>query len=130
MRRVVSAFLILLVLSACTEQRSRQEAELELQLLMNEIDGMVASAACVDPDDWKITPVGSKPCGGPIAYKAYSSQMDTVAFLQEVKRFTEKQRAFNKEWDVASDCALVQMPVDVRCVNGKPQLIYSFALED
>jgi hypothetical protein len=127
MRRTVSAFLILLVLSACTEQRSRQEAELELQLLMNEIDGMVANAECADPYEWRITPVGSKPCGGPIAYKAYSSQMDTVAFLQEVKLFTEKQRAFNKEWDVASDCLLVPMPVDVRCVEGKPELVYSFA---
>jgi len=129
MHRVVFTFLILLGLSACTEKPSRQEAELELQLLMNEIDSMVAQTACTDADQWRITPIGSKPCGGPIAYKAYSSQMDTVAFLIEVKRFTDKQQAYNKEWDVASDCALVQMPVDVRCVDGKPEFVYSFALE-
>lgn len=130
MQRAVFAFLILLGLSACTEKLSREEAVLELQLLMNEIDSMATQTACSDADDWRITPVGSKPCGGPIAYKAYSSQIDTAEFLRNVKEYTDKQYAYNKEWDVASDCSLVQMPLDVRCVEGKAEFVYSFALEN
>jgi len=130
MHRVVFAFLILLGLSACTEKLSKEEAELELQILMNEIDSMVAQTACTDADQWRITPIGAKPCGGPIAYKAYSFQMDSVAFLKEVKRYTDKQKAYNKDFNMSSDCALVQMPIDVRCVDGKPEFVYSFALDN
>ena len=124
MQRVIFAFLILFGLSACT----KQDTELELQLLMNEIDSMAAQTTCTDADDWRITPIGSKGCGGPLAYKAYSSQIDTVKFLKYVKRYTDKQSAYTE--GMPSDCLFVRMPAAVRCVDGRAEFVYSFALDN
>lgn len=124
MKAVVFALLLFFGLSACTKEASKEAAEAELKVLMDEIDLQVASTPCTDAGQWRFTPIGAKPCGGPAGYKAYSSQMDTTAFLNKVKRYTEKNLAYNKEWNLFSDCALTPKPKGVQCVEGKAALLY------
>ena len=95
-----------------------------LDQLWTEINQLVSSQNCTDTNDWTFTPVGSKPCGGPMAYIAYSRKIDEKKFLELVQRYTELQADFNKRSGAISDCALVTRPSGVICENSKAVLIY------
>ncbi|MDG1278760.1 MAG: hypothetical protein P8O16_15875 [Algoriphagus sp.] len=95
-----------------------------LDQLWTEINQLASSQNCTDANDWTFTPVGSKPCGGPMAYIAYSRKIDEKRFLELVQRYTELQADFNKRSGAISDCALVTRPSGVICENSKAVLIF------
>ncbi len=85
----------------------------------------VDTAICTDPLQWSFTALGNKACGGPKTYIAYPHSIDTVAFLQLVKKYNEAELAFNKKYDIISDCRAILVPAEVSCVDEKPVLVYS-----
>lgn len=95
-----------------------------LQLQYQEIKKMAANEACTNASAWRITPIGAKACGGPAAYIAYSSKIDTAAFLQKVAEYTKAQKKYNKESGAVSDCAVLLHPGGIDCLRGKPVFIY------
>lgn len=130
MRRLTfsAAFLVALIAAMACEKQSMigsPEAEsLLLERLHHEIDSLAASYPCDDVAEWRFTAVGEKPCGGPTGYVAYSTEMDTAAFLHKVEVYTQRQRSYNAKWSVVSDCLFLTPPSRIVCQDGKAKLVW------
>ncbi len=109
-----------------TEQEtfSQDEEMRQLQIRFDEILKISESVKCEGGNDWKFTAIGSKACGGPSGYIAYSKSIDEAAFLQKVESYTAAVKTFNEKWGATSDCSLVTPPSAVGCEDGKAVLIY------
>ncbi|WP_118195846.1 hypothetical protein [Albibacterium indicum] len=104
----------------------RERDEKRLEELYNEIKEISESVTCEDAGEWEFTAIGSKACGGPTGYIAYSNTIDTEAFLEKVKLYTELQQQFNIDWEITSDCSVVAKPSGVICNDeGKPEFVYN-----
>lgn len=82
------------------------------------------SKTCSNTSNWKFTAIGSKPCGGPTGYIAYSSEINEQDFLNLVDRYTQLQSEYNQQNKLVSDCMLVISPTRVICESGKPVFHY------
>lgn len=114
------------ILSSCSHDDSALKIleQQQLDTLYQELLTISNSEPCTNPENWFFTAVGSKACGGPTSYLAYSLNINTVSFLEKVNYFTSEQEKFNIKWHVVSDCSALQPPTDVVCVDGKPTFIY------
>ena len=101
---------------------SQQEDRQHLSSLIREIEMQIQSVSCDDAADWAFSPIGAKPCGGPTSYIAYPKNMESH-ILPEIKRFTEMQSAFNKKYNLTSDCMMVAPPKGVKCIDGEAVLV-------
>ena len=126
MKQLVLVILVIInSFMSCTGQSSSQEEE--WQALVEQHDSIVLianSETCIDSDNWAFTAIGSKACGGPTGYIAYSLNIDTENFLNQVDNYTAAQNVFNLKWGIISDCSVPIMPNDVICVNGNTEFIY------
>lgn len=118
--------ILFLSLAACSKDSSpSQEADQRnLNRQREKIEEIAASMPCTNAEDWEFTAIGSKACGGPTGYIAYSTQIDTVDFLNRVERYSDNQAEFNQRWGIASDCSLPPTPIDVVCENGGAVLVF------
>ena len=108
-------------------KRELTEQEIDHQKLMdlyNEIYNLSTSVSCTNADNWAFTAYGSKACGGPQGFIAYSNKIDIDAFLQKVKAYYEAENAYNIKWGIISTCDIPQQPKGVECQNGFPLFIY------
>lgn len=125
MKPITYLLLFISILTACNNDPLTQEQEREL---LNEQAALIVnlseSVTCTDAADWSFTAFGSKPCGGPWSYIAYSNSIDTEYFLQLVQAYNIAEKAYNLKWDIVSDCTLVNPPSSVECEDGKAILIY------
>lgn len=101
---------------------AQQEDRQQLTSLMREIDAFIALEPCTNPADFKFTAIGAKPCGGPSSYIAYPTKLE-AQILPKIEHFTQMQSAFNKKYNLMSDCAMVMPPSEIRCENGKAVLV-------
>lgn len=97
----------------------------DMQIVYKEMVSLSESETCSNSGDWLFTPYGSKACGGPIGYIAYSKNIDQIYFLGLVDRFTQLQDEYNQKTGAVSDCALAIRPTGVTCENGKPKFVYN-----
>lgn len=104
------------------EQQQQQANELELMLA--EIVELASSKVCEDASQWAFVEYGSKGCGGPVGYIAYSTQLDTEAFLAKVTAYTQAQQTYIETWQIASDCSAPAPPAGVMCEDGKAVFLY------
>lgn len=122
------SFLLLFFLVSCDDDDENlitQEAEQQqLDVMLAEIQTLAGSVSCENASEWTFISYGSKACGGPIGYIAYSTTIDTVDFLNKVEVHRQAEDEFNKKWGVASDCSLALEPTGVICENGSPKFIY------
>ena len=107
-----------------THNSTKKSDEALLKSQFDQIQNLSNSVSCSNSSEWKFTPLGSKACGGPTQYIAYSIKIDTTEFLNLVKTFTENQKEYNKKWNIISDCMMQMPPKEIVCENGKPQLYY------
>ena len=137
MKKLLFVFTILFLIYSCDKNdegihiendgTTMEEDIQALSVLSLEILTLAESVQCNDPGTWKFIATGSKPCGGPMGYLAYSTTMGpvaTAAFLQSVALYNAMHEAFNIKWEIFSDCALVPAPSGVACVDGAAVLIY------
>ncbi|SFJ08676.1 hypothetical protein SAMN05421638_2091 [Kaistella treverensis] len=103
---------------------SQQLDRERLAVLVKEIDSLAGSEICTDAAEWRSSPIGAKPCGGPSSYIAYPIKMEDE-ILAKIKEFTAQQDAFNKKYQLMSDCAMVPPPAGIQCENGKAVLVKS-----
>jgi hypothetical protein len=104
---------------------NQKEAEaLLLSDLLNEIVGMTSQISCSEANQWQFAPYGSKPCGGPQGYLAYSNNINVTSFLNKVTDYTEKDDAFNVKWGIMSDCTVAMAPEELICHDGVPIILY------
>jgi hypothetical protein len=119
-----SAFLLLMSCNLSTEEGGGDSSPIALDQLWTEINQLATSQNCTNANDWTFTPIGSKPCGGPMSYIAYSKKIDEKKFLELVNNYTALQADNNKRNGAISDCALVARPSGVICENNKAVLVY------
>lgn len=119
--------LLLVAFLGCEPRQSgrlQEKDAAELEVLRTEIEALAASETCTDPSLWNYAALGSKPCGGPWSYIAYSSSIDTNYFLNLVEELRVAEAAYNEHWNIASDCAFAVEPSGVDCQNGLAVLMY------
>lgn len=107
-----------------TSKSTRAEDESLLSKLSTEIYNMSGSATCQRANEWRITALGSKPCGGPAGYIAYRAEIDVDCFLKKVNYYTTQTAAFNKKYGLISDCSVPLTPKSVTCSSGLPVFVY------
>lgn len=106
------------------ELSEQEKDHQDLMDLFNEISELANSVSCTDASDWTFTAYGSKACGGPQGYIAYSNQIDTEAFLEKVEAYRIAENAYNIKWSISSTCDIAKQPTSVECQNGHPVLNY------
>ncbi|MEO8240035.1 MAG: hypothetical protein ABI576_18155 [Flavobacterium sp.] len=124
------AFAICLIFASCSNDENSQEEDSEkLEKMYNEI--IVASLAnsqtCTNPEEWDFTVINSSACGEDFGFIAYLKKINTVEFLNKVKKYQEAQIEFQTKWKIFSTCDIRVAPTGVACVDGKPKLTYSIA---
>lgn len=119
-------FCAMFIALSCERSETQLQAadKADLAEMLKEIQAQVDAVTCEDSEGWSFTALGSKACGGPQMYIAYPNSIDTEAFLELVKRYTDAERAYNEKHGIISDCMMVMPPSDVVCEEGKPVLVY------
>ena len=83
----------------------------DLAALEAEILGMIGNAEATDASFCREIAFGSKPCGGPWKYLAYSTATtDSVKLAEKVDRYNRWEKEINEREGAASDCAFVTAP--------------------
>ncbi len=82
------------------------------------------SENCINSANWSFIDYGSKACGGPIGYIAYSNKINTSDFLNKISVHKSLQNTYNSKYEVISTCDIPPAPSKVSCVNGEAVLIY------
>lgn len=103
---------------------TQEEEAAQLALQLDEIKNLAQSVPCENAEEWTFTAYGSKACGGPAGYIAYSLAIDNELFLEMVDAYTQAERNYNEKWGVVSDCSMVVEPTSVTCQNGEPVFEY------
>ena len=96
----------------------------ELMNLFTEIDNIAYGKTCTNSSDWTFVGYGAKACGGFKGYIPYSKKIDTVLFLEKIANYTKTENDFNNQFDIVSDCSIIEKPTFVECKNGYPILKY------
>jgi hypothetical protein len=107
-----------------TSNSSETEDNAVLNQLLKDILAMANASSCSKSDQWGITAIGSKPCGGPTGYIPYRTDVDVACFLKKVNHYSEQMEKFNKKYQRISDCMVEPEPKAVVCEDGKPVLMY------
>ena len=119
--------ILISILGCATKVPAKNTAEedaAQLQIKRAAIEALSESETCTNPLDCTYTPFGSKPCGGPWSYIAYSNNIDLVNFLNLVEEFRLEEEAYNIKWGAISDCSLAPEPSEVDCQDGLAVLVY------
>lgn len=109
--------------SITNNSTAQQDMQL-LNKLWDEIYAMSGSANCQRANEWGITPVGSKPCGGPWTYIAYRLEIDIDCFLKKVTYYNQQQAKYNNKYSINSNCMVEPVPKAVVCEEGRPVFVY------
>ncbi len=116
--------LSMLSCSVTQDTNSGEEEAKELTKMLARINEIANSVKCINADEWRYTPYGSKPCGGPLGYIAYSSSIDTTAFLKLIEEHKLAQKKYNEEQGIMSDCSVPAEPTGIACEQEKAVLLY------
>ena len=100
-----------------------KEAE-DLRIILVSIDSLADSKTCVNDDEWRITPIGSKPCGGPASYMAYHIEVENE-IIPKIQEYTRRQASYNQKAGIFSNCMIEPQPSGMHCSGGKPVLEFN-----
>ncbi len=150
MNRLISVILICILVIACQSRKAAQEYsnlpkdisqmpkknpvvavdnerkidENNMLKLRTEIEDLINEEHCTDAKDWRISPLGSKACGGPASYIAYPIKLERE-ILPKITEFNRQSSAYNLEYGVMSDCGVTASPTKIVCESGRAVLVYS-----
>ncbi len=94
-----------------------QSLESKLNTTQQQIQTIIGDASCENPSQCRVLPIGSRPCGGPAKYIAYSilnTDVKRLKVLAQQHRVTQRQ--INRIKKLVSTCEMVLQP-PVACVN-------------
>lgn len=121
-KRLLLSLFPFLILACNDSEETREEDMLRLQQLRTELIELAESATCENSSEWDFIGIGAKACGGPSEYIAYPKSISI--FLDRATSYTEQSDAFNRKWDIISDCAIAPAPSGVVCEGGKAELLF------
>lgn len=107
-----------------TVDSERKIDENNMLKLRTEIEDLINEEHCTDAKDWRISPLGSKACGGPASYIAYPIKLERE-ILPKITEFNRQSSAYNLEYGAMSDCAVTASPTKIVCESGRAVLVYS-----
>ncbi len=90
----------------------------DLDVQLEQIKDLVASASCTENAQCSYMAYGSKACGGPQGYLVFSSEVEKEKLKNLVDTYTAAEAAYNKQNGITSDCSVVTPPQTIGCVDG------------
>ncbi|RZK92394.1 MAG: hypothetical protein EOO98_03300 [Pedobacter sp.] len=116
----------LFLFGSCKKDQTKNEEQQELKQLFTKIRTLAESSTCGGTTNHELKSIsyGSKACGGPNGYLAYSTSINTVEFERLITEYAALEKAYNKKWGITSTCDITPTPVTTICDNGKPKLVY------
>jgi len=121
---IASLFLMAIISCSSNNELSQEQEAQNLSEMFSEIENLALSVACENAAEWTFTAYGSKACGGPVGFIAYSENIDSALFLELIAEYSNKQQEFNEKWSISSDCSVPSQPTGVTCQDGSPVLNY------
>lgn len=123
MKNVLKLFVIVLLFQSfqCEsddEERNRIDQLEELQREKQSIKDYIATFTCDATLGCDYIAFGSKPCGGPWEYLVYSNAIDSEYLTNRVNNYNLIELNYNNQYNINSDCAVVNPPTNVGCLNG------------
>jgi hypothetical protein len=112
-----------------TETSSQQEDNKTLNYLLESIKKMANTKTCDPTGSYSFTAIGSKACGGPTGYIAYTNSINVKLFLEKVEYYTAQQSYYNQKWQIMSTCDIPMEPSGVICQDGELVLLYDYTTE-
>ncbi|SEC48104.1 hypothetical protein SAMN04489761_3112 [Tenacibaculum sp. MAR_2009_124] len=106
------------------DSRNQEEHYQEVSKILEQANNMLKDLTCNNPDDWSFISYGSKACGGPHGYIAYSNEINVELFKSLIEKHRKEEDKYNKRWNVMSTCDLPGVPKGIVCNNGKAQFNY------
>lgn len=94
---------------------------------MAQIKAEIGDAGCDTSSQCKTVPVGSKPCGGPEGYLAYSTKRgDSARIVRLAAEHAAARKGQDERSGMISNCMMMMDPGATcsagRCVTGKGDL--------
>ncbi|MBF4516543.1 hypothetical protein IRZ71_09315 [Flavobacterium sp. ANB] len=126
---IVFAFCLIFASCSNNDDDSKEKESQKLETMHNEIItlSLVNSQTCTNPEEWSFTLLNRNACGGDGGYIAYSKKINTVEFLDKVKKYQDAKVEFETKWKIYSVCNVSVPPTSIACVDGKPTLQFSLA---
>lgn len=103
---------------------TKENEQEELALLKAKIEDLAGTSICDDAFECKFIAFGSKPCGGPWSYLVYSTSIDIETLETMVEGYNKREALYNTNWNITSDCAVVNPPISISCENNTCIAIY------
>jgi len=125
-KNISKTIALLAIVFGCTNNTefTKEEDLAELAALQEEIELLVDSGVCSENSDCESIAFGSKACGGPKTYLAFSTSINVQLLQQKVETYNALENSFNKKWGIISDCTYLLPPTSVQCINGKCTAVY------
>lgn len=125
-KNISKTIALLAIVFGCTNNTefTKEEDLAELAALQEEIEQLVDSGVCSGNSGCDYIAFGSKACGGPKTYLAFSTSINVELLQQKVATYNALENSFNKKWGIASDCSVPIPPMDITCVAGKCTAVY------
>ncbi|VAW57746.1 hypothetical protein MNBD_GAMMA07-280 [hydrothermal vent metagenome] len=93
------------------KEKTIVEIENELNQLALAMNQLIGDAKCESNDQCQVVEFGSRPCGGPASYKAYSSlNTDVPLLLKTSKAHVGLSKKYNAIKNIVSICSVLTPP--------------------
>ena len=115
---VLFSFILLSI--NCTSRQSDSDSITPEQLAAKKtaIENYINSFTCSESLGCNYIAFGSKPCGGPRMYLAFSNTINMPQLQTMVTEYNEMDRLRNIQIGAISDCSVPSPPNEIACVNG------------
>ena len=125
-KNISKTIALLAIVFGCTNNTefTKEEDLAELTALQEEIELLIDSGVCSENSDCEFIAFGSKACGGPKTYLAFSTSINVELLQQKVATYNALENSYNKKWGIVSDCSVPSPPTKVECINGKCTAVY------
>jgi len=119
---VLFFFTLLMMLVSCADnmdaappapekEKTIEDVKTELNELNVKINTLIGEARCDAVDQCRLVELGSRPCGGPDSYKAYSIRnTDVDALLKASGAHVALSKTFNELNNRVSICSVLEKP--------------------
>ncbi len=121
-KKIIVTLMAVLGVASCTESSNNDvlavkkeltitEVEVELNLLNNKMKELIGKAECNKDEQCRVIEFGSRSCGGPQSYIAYSTlNTDTVSLLGVSRAHVELSKKYNEMKGMLSICSVLEKP--------------------
>ena len=117
--KIAMLFLIIINFS-CSNKATESDNITADQLAAKKtaIENYINTFTCSENSGCGYIAFGSKPCGGPRMYLAFSNTINLLQLQTMVAEYNEMDQLRNTQTGAISDCSVPSPPNEILCVNG------------